>query len=77
MIETTTRAPKTGFQELEDVIAALRIADEATDSHEKLGRVAHEILGAAPETPENNTGGLELLIDLQRKGALKFPVGDD
>lgn len=72
-----TRAPKTGYQELEDVIAALRIAVEATEDWDKLGRVAKAIVDAAPETPGDNTGGLELIIDLNRDGKLRFQVGDD
>ena len=77
MTETSVRAPKTGYQELEDVIAALRLAVEATEDWERLGRVAKAIVDAAPETPGNNTGGLELIIDLQRAGTLRFEVGDN
>lgn len=59
-----------------DVIAALRLAVEATDDWDKLGQVAKAILEAGRETPEDNTGGLELLLRLHREGVLKFEVGD-
>lgn len=63
--------------ELQDVIAALRIAVEATDNWEKLGQVTRAILDAAPATPDDNTGGLELLLRLHRAGEIRFQVGDD
>lgn len=59
-----------------DVIAALRIAAEATDDWEKLGQVTDAILKAAQDTPPGNTGGLELLLRLHRAGDLKFEVGE-
>lgn len=57
-----------------DVIAALKIAVEATDDWAKLGQVTKAILDASRETPEDNTGGLELLLRLQREGSLMFEV---
>lgn len=59
-----------------DVIAALRLAVEATDDWDKLGQVTKAILEAGRETPSDNTGGLELLLRLHRSGVLKFEVGD-
>lgn len=77
MPEVTTHRPKTGYQELEDVIAALRIAVEATESWEKLGKVAKAIIETAPETPDDNQGGLEVLLELQRSGRLAFELDAD
>lgn len=59
-----------------DVIAALRLAVEATDDWEKLGQVTKAILEAGTETPADNTGGVSLLLRLHREGVLKFEVGD-
>lgn len=67
----------TDLRQYEDVIAALRLAVEATDDYEKLGRVVEAMLKEAPPTDDDNTGGLEFLLRLQRSGALKFQVGDD
>lgn len=59
-----------------DVIAALRLAVEATDDWEKLGQVTKTILEAGMETPASNVGGVQLLLRLHRAGVLKFEVGD-
>lgn len=60
----------------ENVIAALRLADEATEDHAKFGMVASKILETAPPTSDENRGGVELLLRLHREGALKFEVTD-
>lgn len=60
-----------------DVIAALRIAKESTEDWEKFGKVAAVILEEAQETPPGNTGGVDLLLVLQRTGALRFDLDGD
>ena len=62
------------MQANENVIAALRLAVEATSDYDALGRVAEEILKEAPATPESNTGGVELLLAMHRSGSLHFDV---
>lgn len=58
----------------EDVIAALRLAQVATADAEKFARVAEIILHEATPTPDTNRGGVELLIRLQKSGALQFKL---
>jgi hypothetical protein len=66
------------LRQYEDLVAALRLAVEATENYDKLGRVVMAILERGPETPDYNTGGLELLLILQREGKLTFEMtGDD
>lgn len=66
--------PVTQAEQLTDVVAAIRIAVEATDNWEKLGKVAKAIVETAPDTPDDNTGGLELLMRLQRANTLVFEL---
>lgn len=58
----------------EDVIAALRLAAEATQDAERFGRVAEVILKEASPTPDDNKGGVQLLVRLQQSGSLRFEV---
>lgn len=73
----TMTDPAVSYASDVDVIAALRIAVEATGDWEGLGKVARAILNAGRETPSTNTGGLDLLLALHREGVIRFEVGGD
>lgn len=77
MANTTGRLQVELREELEDVIAAMRLAEIGTDDYDKFGRVALKILGTAPDTPDDNKGGVELLLRLQRSGELEFELRAD
>lgn len=55
-----------------NVIAALRLAEEATDSWERFGAVVSEILKWAP--PTDATAGAEVLIAMQQEGLIEFSL---
>lgn len=60
----------------EDVIAALRLAEVGTSDYKRFAQVALVLLRQAPDTPEENKGGVQLLLRLQREGHLEFEVTD-
>ena len=60
----------------EDVIAALRLAELATGDYKRFAEVALVLLRHAPDTPDDNRGGVELVLRLQREGHFKFEVSD-
>ena len=71
---TLERDPEAEHIDPESVISALRLAEVATEDADKFRRVVGVILTAAPPTPDEDTGGVRLLVDLQAAGELTFEV---
>jgi hypothetical protein len=73
---TTNAISSDGTIEI-DVIAALRLALEGTTDWEQFGQVANAILECAPDTPDNNYGGVRLLVKLHQEDKLQFELRGD